>query len=193
MEQIIKYIAILVVLAIIYRIVSSLLFKYKPKKQEYLQKANVLQMEESKKQADTYDYSHSYQRKWLLTENEKNAYQKIKPITDELGLTIFTKVRLFDLLEPKPGIDNFKGAMWKIQAKHVDFVICNQYLDPKLVIELDDSSHQRKDRQERDEFVDAILTNTGYPILHANYINPEKLRELFKTEVLGINAESQHR
>ena len=130
------------------------------------------------------DYTKSYQPKWLLSSAEKNAFRKIKEVTDSMGLTTFAKVRLFDLIEPKACAENYKGAQWKIQAKHVDFVICNQYLDAKLVIELDDSSHQQKDRKERDEFVNAVLINTGYTIVHANYINQEQLREIIKTEVL---------
>ena len=43
----------------------------------------------------------------------------------------------------------------KINRKHVDFLLCDpQTLRPSLAIELDDSSHQRPDRIERDKFVD---------------------------------------
>lgn len=188
MEQIIKYMLILIGIGVLYRLASSLLFSSKRSKR--IEKpAKVMRMESpSSAENDAFDYSHSYKPKFLLTENEKSAYRKIKPITDELGLALFTKVRLFDLVEPIQGASNYKGAMWKIQAKHVDFVICNHYLDPKLIIELDDSSHQRPDRQARDDFVDTVVRNCGYPILHANYINPTQLREILRTEVLGEPA-----
>lgn len=131
------------------------------------------------------DYTHAYQRRPLLSENERNSFWKIKMVADELGVLVFTKVRLFDLVEPIKGAD-YRTAMWKVQAKHVDFLVCNKNMDAKLVIELDDSSHQRKDRQERDEFVDDVLTNTGYTIIHANYINPEQLRHIINETVLNI-------
>ena len=42
-------------------------------------------------------------------------------------------------------------------AKHLDFVICNKDLAPVVAIELDDASHDAEDREERDDFVDAVL------------------------------------
>ncbi len=39
-------------------------------------------------------------------------------------------------------------------------------LQPVLGIELDDSSHDRKDRKERDEFVDSLFAHAGLGILH---------------------------
>ena len=38
-------------------------------------------------------------------------------------------------------------------------------LKPVLVIELDDRSHQRVDRQERDAFVEELFQSTGIPLL----------------------------
>ena len=60
--------------------------------------------------------------------------------------------------------------MYKIQAKHVDFVICDKDMHIKVIIELDDSSHDKKDRKERDEFVDLILQSVGYKVIHSRYI-----------------------
>jgi hypothetical protein len=37
---------------------------------------------------------------------------------------------------------------------------------PRLVVELDDRSHDRADRQARDAFVDQVLYAASYPILH---------------------------
>ena len=192
MELIIKYMLILICIGVLYRLISSLLKRSKHRKSKQRtpkEPGKIIRMESAISAVnDSFDYSHSYKPKFLLTENEKSAYRKIKPITDELELALFTKVRLFDLIEPVQGAENYKGAMWKIQAKHVDFVVCNSCLDPKLIIELDDSTHQRPDRQARDDFVDTVVRNCGYPILHANYINPTQLREILRTEVLGEPA-----
>lgn len=89
----------------------------------------------------------AYQKKWILTYNEKDAYRKIKEITDKLGYTLFTKVRLFDLIEPVRGNPKYKTNLYKIQAKHVDFVICDEKLVARYVIELDDNSHNSEDRK----------------------------------------------
>ena len=38
-------------------------------------------------------------------------------------------------------------------------------MKPRLGIELDDASHERRDRQERDEFVEAVFKAAGLPLL----------------------------
>lgn len=120
----------------------------------------------------------AYQKKWLFSYNEKDAYRKLKPIAAELGLTVFAKVRLLDLLEPKKGIEKYKTYFYKVQAKHVDFVLCDEKLVARYVIELDDSSHDTDERQQRDRFVDEVLTDVGYKIIHTREITDTIKNEL---------------
>ena len=50
------------------------------------------------------------------------------------------------------------------RSKHVDFLLSDrQHVSPVLVIELDDSSHERQDVRERDREKDAILQAAGLP------------------------------
>jgi hypothetical protein len=58
-------------------------------------------------------------------------------------------------------------AAWnRINRKHVDFLVCDpDKLRPLLGIELDDRSHQRPDRQERDDLVNAVFDTAGLPLL----------------------------
>lgn len=76
----------------------------------------------------------AYQKKWLLTYNEKDAFKKIKAVTDEIGCYTFSKVRLLDLLEPVKGNPKYKTYFYKVQAKHVDFVILDEKLVARCVI-----------------------------------------------------------
>ena len=108
----------------------------------------------------------SYTQKWMFTYNEKDAFRKLKPIADDMGYLLFAKVRLLDLVEPKKGSKHYKALFNKIKSKHIDFVLCNTNLVAKYLIELDDSSHEREDRKERDKFVDEVVTSVGYKILH---------------------------
>lgn len=124
---------------------------------------------------DNFDYTKGYKSKWMFTNHEKEGYAKIKEVTDKLGLTLFAKVRLYDLVEPKPGVEHFKGHQYKIQAKHCDFVVCSEKLVAKAVIELDDASHDTAARKERDTFVDTILTSCGYKVIHMRNIDPAEL------------------
>ena len=73
--------------------------------------------------------------------------------------------------------------MYRIQAKHVDFVICDEKLVAKYIIELDDNSHNAPDRIQRDLFVDAVLTKTGYKVLHTRAIDENQILRF-----IGINV-----
>lgn len=115
----------------------------------------------------------AYQKNWLFSYNEKDAYQKLRAIADELGYTVFAKVRLLDLLSPVKGNPKYKTYFYKVQSKHVDFVLCDAKLVARAVVELDDSSHESKKRQERDSFVDEVLTSVGYPIFHVKAVTDD--------------------
>jgi hypothetical protein len=79
----------------------------------------------------------------------------------------------------------------KINLKHVDFLICSkETLKPICGIELDDLSHARQDRIERDEFVDRVFkaadlkliripNKTSYSIVEIE----EKIKPLFMKDM----------
>lgn len=123
----------------------------------------------------SFEYTGKYQKRYLLTKNEYNEYKKLKELAAKRNLQICPKVRLLDLIEPKRGEPKYKTLFYKIQAKHVDFVICDQNLYIKAILELDDNSHNQLDRQTRDEFVDAVLKDVGYTIIRTRSINETTL------------------
>lgn len=121
------------------------------------------------------EIKNAYKPRWLFSYNEKIAYKKLKEILDKTEYTLFAKVRLLDLVEPIKGNPKYKTFLWKIQAKHVDFVLCDSKLVARYIIELDDSSHDTKERKVRDEFVDSVLESAGYKVLHTRAILEEKI------------------
>ena len=131
--------------------------------------------EKTEKQNVLIDFSTAYQAKNLLTKNEWVQYKKLKEIADVKGYVICPKVRLFDVIEPIKGHDKYKTLMYKIQAKHIDFLICDKNMHIKAIIELDDSSHDNKDRKERDQFFDLILHSVGYKVIHTKCVMPDVL------------------
>ena len=139
-------------------------------------KAPSREVAEPEQEQGSANFSKSYQAKYLLTRNEWYEYKKLKPMADSRGLVICPKVRLLDIIEPRKG-ENYRSLMGRIQSKHVDFVLCDQDLHIKAILELDDSSHDRKDRQERDQFVDQILTGAGYKVIHTRSITEDTLKE----------------
>ncbi len=79
---------------------------------------------------------------------------------------LIAKVNLADLFFVRQPHRN-QAARNRIDRKHVDFVLCDALtMEPLLGIELDDLSHERKDRVERDELVDRVFEAAGLPLLH---------------------------
>ena len=131
------------------------------------------------KVSDALSYDKAYQKKWLLTMNEKTFYRQLNSFAARKDMTVFTKVRLLDLLEPVKNQPKYKTYFYKVQAKHVDFVLCDAKLVARYIIELDDSSHAVPDRAERDVFVDTVLRSVGYKVLRLKAFDETKIEQAF--------------
>lgn len=120
----------------------------------------------------------------ILTKSEKQFFHELHQNIDTTKYNISCKVRLLDLLFV-PNVPKRQSYLQRVWSKHVDFVISDiQTMKPRLVIELDDSSHNRQDRKDRDAFVDKVLNQAELPILHiqlsANYANAlQQIKEYF--------------
>jgi hypothetical protein len=92
--------------------------------------------------------------------------------------TICTKVGLRDVFYvKKDDPSRYRIYTNKIDRKHVDFLLCDSTtMQPLVGIELDDKSHQRADRQERDAFVDEVFNAAGLPLVHI------PVRRAYRTE-----------
>ena len=128
---------------------------------------------------------HAYQARPLFSAHERAAYRTLKAMTDELGLVLFVKVRLLDLAEPRPHHRKYQLYLNKVSAKHVDFVVCSAKSEPRLIIELDDFTHDTPSRQARDEFVESC----GYGVVHTRNVDRDELypvlRRLRRTRAAG--------
>lgn len=92
--------------------------------------------------------------------------------------TIAVKVRLSDLLYVRERYKN-QAALNRIHMKHVDFVVCDtSTMKPRLGIELDDSSHERRERQDRDDLVDRAFKAAGLPLLRVKAAGSYEPRDL---------------
>ena len=103
-------------------------------------------------------------RGYLLSKGEAAFYHALRQAVPP-DLTIAPKVRVSDVI----GCD---AAAWKrgfggrISQKHVDFVLVDARTTAfMLVVELDDKTHGRRDRRDRDDFVDRALAAAGIPVL----------------------------
>lgn len=84
------------------------------------------------------------------------------------GIAIFGKVRVADVLAPDTGLERsaWQSAFNKIAGKHFDFILCDADSGRmRCGIELNDRSHQRRERRERDAFLAGACENAGFPLL----------------------------
>ena len=102
----------------------------------------------------------------LLTPAEKIFYEQLDLVIDG-RLQILCKVRLADLIEVESRQAEERNRVFRrIASKHIDFVLAEPgNLTPVLAIELDDSSHERADRRERDEYLQELFETVRFPLL----------------------------
>lgn len=129
------------------------------------------------------DYKEKYYRKnYLLTQNELKFYRLLKEITDSLGYSLFCQVSLYEIVNSK----NFKDFA-KIKSKSIDFVITQENCKILMCIELDDKSHEKQKRIERDNFLMKLFNDLGIKFLRIpvqNFYDIEELKNKIKESLL---------
>jgi very-short-patch-repair endonuclease len=88
-------------------------------------------------------------KRYFFSQAERAFFIALTNATKDMPVTVMSKVRLNDLVEPFG--DNRQATNNRINRMHVDFVLLSQPdFQPILGIELDGSSHQRQAQQTRD-------------------------------------------
>lgn len=135
-----------------------------------------------------------FTKRKLLTDREESFYRILEPVCQKNGWMILMKLRLADLVEVKTKDirkNDYMRYFNRIKAKHTDFVLIDpQSLDILCGIELDDPSHERADRIERDQFVDRVYQAASIPLLHVWMpIEEDRLEELLLEQIDPIEIE----
>ena len=137
---------------------------------------------------------YRYNRKnFFLTRAEHECYDAL---VEAVGAEyrIFAQVHLPTLVDHTVRGQDWRAALAHINRKSVDFVLCDKaYLSPKLAIELDDKSHERLDRQERDREVERILREANVPLLRLENrggFNPSELAQQIKVTLNTKSTQS---
>ncbi len=143
-----------------------------------LTESNVHQTLKPKVPAKASDFP--YERKPLLTAWERRALLSIRAQLP-VGFYVCPQVRLADMLrvagEDVPGQWR---AVAKVASKSVDFAVVELTSgNVVLVVELDDQSHNRAERRDRDAFVDAALDRSGIPIRRFRPEMPIQVADVF--------------
>lgn len=125
------------------------------------------------------NYSEKYQKvDYLLTKNELKFYRILKQITNKLGFSLFCQVSLYQIVKSK----DYKEFN-KIKSKSIDFVITQENCKILLCIELDDTTHEKQKRIERDNFINKLFEDLDIKLLRIpvqNFYNLEELEEKIK-------------
>lgn len=105
-----------------------------------------------------------YKAKPLLTRWELAALGEMRRELPQT-LHICPQVRLADLLDVIPTEPGQRQvALNRVASKSVDFAVIDTAGRVLLVVEIDDRTHERPDRRERDRLVDAVLRHCGIPV-----------------------------
>ena len=121
-----------------------------------------------------------YRLRPFLSAAELRFFQVLKLAVNG-DVRICPKVRLADIFDVAGPTEGRVGHRNRISQKHVDFLLCDpETMVPTCAIELDDSSHRRRKRRERDHFVDEVFRQCGLRLVHiraAAEYDAAKLRE----------------
>lgn len=109
---------------------------------------------------------YRYEKKrFFMSRPEHECYNALMAAVGK-DYYVFPQVHLSVVLNHKIKGQNWYGALRHIDEKSIDFVLCDKnYIEPRLAIELDDRTHEREDRKERDGEVERILSCAELPLL----------------------------
>ncbi|MRH41562.1 DUF2726 domain-containing protein [Aquibacillus halophilus] len=102
----------------------------------------------------------------FLSNAELSFYKVLQQYIGNKAI-ICPKVSLQDIFFVNKGNQSERSTYNnKISRKHVDFLLCStDTVEPICGIELDDRSHQRADRMERDKFVEQVFETAELPLV----------------------------
>lgn len=136
------------------------------------------------KKTNTFTINNYYAKTNPMTETEKNFLGYLKPFTDKYNLIVLPQVQLQSIFKVYNNKDI--SSFNKIKAKSIDFAIVNNKYDYKLFIELDDYSHNQKNRIKRDLFVNNLFNSYNLKLIRVkvqkNY-NLEQIENILKEVV----------
>jgi very-short-patch-repair endonuclease len=119
----------------------------------------------TKSKSEPKDALWPFYAKKPLSQPEQILYFRIVQALPEH--IVLAQVQLSQLLGVKKG-NNYQAWLNRISRMSADFVVCNKDSSIVAVIELDDSTHQRQDRQVADKKKEKALASAGIRIIRWN-------------------------
>lgn len=121
---------------------------------------------------------HYKSKAFVMTKPENDFFDTLTEVVGS-NFYVFPQMHLSSILDHTTVGQSWKGAFSTINQKSVDYVICSKaYRQPLLAIELDDSSHDTEDREQRDANVAHMLAEAHIPLIRFRNV-----RSLSKEEI----------
>jgi len=174
MEFISVYLGILVIIFILIRLFHKPLATKHP--------AEVFVTSEAPK----YQFTS---KKQIMTRAEATFFEKLERVAGN-RFYVLPQVHLSTFLNHAVKGQYYKAAFSTINGKSVDFLLVEKALTPIAAIELDDWSHKRSDRIERDERVAEILRGAG--ILLARFETPNVPDSEIVSTIYNLATATKH-
>ena len=95
----------------------------------------------------------------LLTQTELEYYEVIRSLISS-QYVILPQINLASVIDKKGG-SNFRSELFR----NIDFGVFDGDLRPIFLIEINDNTHFRRDRKERDKKVNKICKKAGIPLV----------------------------
>lgn len=151
------------------------------------------------KLVSTSSHESVYKKKpYFLTRAEHDFFLVLQKVVGE-EYYIFPQVHYSKIIYAA-GQQNFRNPHFnRIDRKSADFVLFDkQNISPVLVIEVDDSSHQRIERMGRDHFINGALAECKIPIARIPpYVGEQDIRKHIQGKIKFVHddyvIESAHK
>ncbi|ABW19360.1 DUF2726 domain-containing protein [Alkaliphilus oremlandii] len=180
----------IIFLFFLFKLYKKIFNKIKIFLKENLEKKSAREktIEENKGDMFTERPVHIYKKKYFFTKNENLFFRTLQEALKEENVIILSKVRIIDIISIPERQKNFIYYFNKLKAKHIDFVVCDKdYFSPIYCIELDDKSHLREDRIQRDILVNEIFKKVEMPLIRIKAKESYEVNEI--KESLNITTE----
>lgn len=108
-----------------------------------------------------------YQQRPFLTDRERVFFRQLCAAFSGSPLLVMAQVRLVDVVQVCEGIGGRErlSLFRQISQWHCDYVVIDaRDFSVKAIIELDDRSHLRPERQRRDALFNIVVAQAGIPL-----------------------------
>lgn len=124
---------------------------------------------------------HYKKKTYITTKTELELYKILLGICEKYKLALFIQVALYELImvNERPYSREYAKYFNSIRAKSIDFVIADKETTRiRLCIELDDPTHKKKKRIERDNFINSLFEELQIDLLRIDASNEYNINEI---------------